>query len=69
MKKAFRHLAIMALAFMHNNPTTSKKLSEGVSYNGALKGTKYAYLNFGESPIYFPTRSQKIKAKRRNARK
>ena len=55
----------IAMSIALNNDYTRDVLNKTNDLNKALAGTSLKTFNYGESPMYFPTRSQKIKSKKR----
>jgi len=61
----FRGIMMMALSFLG----TSEVFKQTGDSTKALADTQFRNVNLGESPIYHPSKSQKIKRKRFLARK
>jgi hypothetical protein len=65
----FRALAMMALAFAGLDKNMQQSLKETNSFKESFQGTYFENVNVGNNPIYYPTKSQKIKRARFLARK
>lgn len=60
----FRSIALMALAFAGMDKSVNAKVQSGSSYKQALSGTQFAYVNVGNNPIFFPSKTMQINRKR-----